>query len=315
MAELRVRVARRWQTAADVAAFSLVPVTGTLPMASAGCHVEVQVPGGFLRHYSLINGPGEIASYDIGVKLELNSRGGSRGMHDFLKVGSELVISTPRNNFALVPADHSLLLAGGIGVTPLVAMARQLHASAASFALHYFARSAEHIAFRDILERLGDRVAYHLGLDGPATGTALERLLAAPQPRNHAYICGPGPMMDAALTTAKRLGWASPNLHVEYFTVDVDKTLPNRPFQVRLARSNRGFEVAANKSMLEAIRDNGVDLESSCEQGICGTCFTKVLEGEPDHRDVFLTDDERASGKCVMPCISRAKSDLLVLDL
>ncbi|MGH6931845.1 MAG: PDR/VanB family oxidoreductase [Dongiaceae bacterium] len=315
MAELRVRVARRWQAAADVAAFSLVATAGSLPMASAGAHVEVHVPGGHFRHYSLINAPGEIDAYIIGVKLELNSRGGSRAVHELLKEGDEITISTPRNNFALVPADHSLLLAGGIGVTPLVAMARQLHASAASFALHYFARSAEHIAFRDILDRLGDRVSYHPGLDGAATGAELERLLRDPKPRNHAYICGPGPMMDAALTTAKRLGWPSSSLHVEYFTVEIDKLLPNRPFQVRLARGNRTFEVPANKSMLEAIRDNGVDLESSCEQGICGTCFTKVLEGTPDHRDVFLTDEERAGGTCVMPCISRAKSDLLVLDL
>jgi ferredoxin-NADP reductase len=284
-------------------------------MASAGAHIEVHVPGGFLRHYSLINGPGEVDAYVIGVKLEPNSRGGSRGMHELLKDGAELTISLPRNNFALVPADHSLLLAGGIGVTPLVAMARQLQATAASYALHYFARSAEHLAFRDVLHSLGDRVTCHLGLDGPATSAELEKLLRDPRPRTHAYICGPAPMMDASLAIAKRQGWLAANLHVEYFTVDVDKTLPNRSFQVKLARSNRSFEVPAGKSMLEVIRDNGVDLESSCEQGICGTCFTKVLEGVPDHRDVFLTDEEHAGGKCVMPCVSRAKSEMLVLDL
>jgi ferredoxin-NADP reductase len=172
MAELRVRVARRWQAAADVAAFSLVPAAGTLPMASAGAHVEVRLPSGLLRHYSLINGPGEVGAYNIGVKLEPNSRGGSRAMHD-LKQGDELTISTPRNNFALVPADHSLLLAGGIGVTPLVAMARQLLTSAASFELHYFARSADHVAFRDVLAPIGDRLKLHLGLDGPATAAEL----------------------------------------------------------------------------------------------------------------------------------------------
>lgn len=314
MAELRVRVARRWQTAADVAAFSLTPVAGALPMAAAGAHIEVRLPGGLLRHYSLINEPGEVGAYDIGVKHEPNSRGGSRAMHE-LKQGDELTISTPRNNFALAPADHSLLLAGGIGVTPLVAMARQLHASAADFELHYFARSADHVAFRDVLDKLRDRLKLHLGLDGPATAVELERLLQGPKPRTHAYICGPGPMMDTALSAAKRLGWLPANLHVEYFTVDVDKAAPNRPFKVRLARRDRTFEVPADKSMLEAIRDNGVDLESSCEQGVCGTCFTKVLEGTPEHRDVFLTDEERAAGTCVMPCISRAKSDLLVLDL
>lgn len=316
MGTLPVRVVRKWRTSCDVAAFALAPIDGSLPPFSAGAHIDVHVPGGAVRQYSLTNGPGERDAYVIGVKREARSRGGSQAMHDRVQAGDTLTIAGPRNTFGLAPAARaSLLVAGGIGVTPLLAMARQLHRAGAPFALHCFARSAEHLAFSEALDALGPSVTRHFALDNAATLATVRQLLAGRRDGEHLYACGPGPMLEAAIAAARGLGWPDDAVHCEYFSNDRAAAAADGSFTVVLARRGLTVTVPADQSLLETLRGHGVAVDSSCEQGVCGTCFTKVLDGVPDHRDVFLTGQERDSGACMMLCVSRAKSAVLVLDL
>ncbi|HEC09533.1 MAG TPA: 2Fe-2S iron-sulfur cluster binding domain-containing protein [Acidimicrobiales bacterium] len=311
----RVRVSRRWLTARDVVAVELEAVDGVLPTVQPGAHIDVHLPGGLVRQYSLVNEPGRQDVYLIGVKLEPESRGGSRWIHQSLSVGDVLTIGGPHNNFALRrDAQLTLLIAGGIGITPLLSMARSLHRSGIDFRLHHFARSPEHLAFTDLLAGLGEHHRPHLGLDPAATTVELESILAEPGAGHQVYICGPGPMADAARRVAAEKGWPEESVHFEYFA----NTRPRddrHPFTVELARSALTLEVPAGRSILEVVRENGVQLESSCEQGACGTCTVGVIEGVVDHQDVHLSERERAEGRRVVTCVSRAAGDRLVLDL
>ncbi len=314
-APLRVSVSRKWAVAEGVAAFELTSVDGQLPTFQPGAHIDVHMPNGIVRQYSITNGPGEHQSYVIGVKREETSGGGSECMHDKVREGDVLAISEPRNNFPLRrDAVKTLLVAGGIGITPLLSMARVLRKSALPFELHYFAQSQRHMAFAPVLETLGDGLVAHTGLDADATGERLRTILADYRPAMHLYICGPGPMLQAARDIAAELGWPEEAVHFEYFknTLEIDDS---SSFQVDLARSVMTLDVPAGKTILEVLRENGVDVPSSCEQGACGTCLTSVIAGEPDHQDVFLSDSEKKSGTCIMTCVSRAKSDRLVLDI
>lgn len=307
------------EAAQDIAMFELAaPDGGALPPFTAGAHIDVQVAG-FVRQYSLCNSPAETHRYRIGVLRDAHSRGGSVAMHA-LAVGATLEISAPKNHFALVPgARHSILLAGGIGVTPLLAMAEQLAADRASFALHYATRSPERMAFRDRLAAA--HLAPHTRCyfdNAPAAGQLdLAAVLSQPDEGTHLYVCGPGGFIEAALDQARALGWPEANLHREYFGA-----APSQPaageegegaFRIRLAQRGKTVEVGAGETAIAALRRCGIDWQTSCEQGVCGTCLTRVLEGEPVHHDQYLTDEERASG-CFLPCVSRARG-LLVLDM
>jgi ferredoxin-NADP reductase/nitrite reductase/ring-hydroxylating ferredoxin subunit len=314
-AALRVQVRRKFQTAAGVAAFELAPITGVLPTFQPGAHIDVHLPNGLVRQYSITNGPGETSYYRLGVKLEPDSTGGSACLHSTVREGDVLAISEPRNNFPLRrDSMHTILLAGGIGITPLLAMAQALDRMSLPFELHCFAQSAEHIAFGDVVDGLGASAVRHLGLPPDETVTEIRRLVAAHDEFTHLYVCGPGPMLEAARREAAAAGWPDDHVHFEYFknTTEIDDS---STFEVALARSALTVTVPSGSTILDVLRESGVPLPSSCEQGACGTCVATVLEGEPDHQDVYLNDSDHQAGDRIMTCVSRALSDRLVLDL
>ncbi|MES3015366.1 MAG: PDR/VanB family oxidoreductase [Pseudomonadota bacterium] len=313
------RVACREVAAEGVMRFELRSADGApLPAFSAGSHIDVELPGGLLRQYSLCNPPGERERYEIGVLLEPTGRGGSRSAHERLAVGSLLRISAPRNHFALEPsATHSILLAGGIGVTPVLAMAEYLTAADVSFEMHYCTRSAARTVFAARLAAApyAGRVQIHHD-DGPATQKFdAERVLATPQPGTHLYVCGPKGYMDHVLGTARRLGWAEAAIHFEYFAGAVIDHSADGPFEIVLARSGRVIPVAAGETVISALAAQGVEVPVSCEQGVCGTCILHVTGGTPDHRDMYFSAAEHAANNQFTPCCSRAKTPRLVIDL
>ncbi|MDP3874864.1 MAG: PDR/VanB family oxidoreductase [Methyloversatilis sp.] len=314
-----VRVARKTVETLDICTFELVDVHGgALPPFSAGAHVDVEVKSGLVRQYSLCNDPAETHRYLIGVLRDPASRGGSVAMHTLVEEGMLINISAPKNHFALArEARRSLLLAGGIGVTPILCMAERLSATGAGFDMHYCTRSKNGTAFLGRIQDsdFADRVHFHFD-DGPAERKAdLAALLAAPDAGTHLYVCGPGGFLDAVVTTAKKQGWAEGNIHFEYFSAKLDPNAAAGSFDVKIASSGRIVPVAADQTVLAALASAGVELPFSCEQGVCGTCLTRVIEGEPDHRDAFLTDVEKARNDQFLPCCSRARSPMLVLDL
>jgi vanillate O-demethylase ferredoxin subunit len=282
---LQVRVARKAVEALDICTFELVAPDGrALPAFSAGSHIDVQLPNGLTRQYSLCNQPDESHRYLIGVLRDAASRGGSAAMHDLVREGDVLTISAPKNHFPLAhEAQRHLLLAGGIGVTPILCMAERLAATGAAFEMHYCTRSRERTAFHDRIRAsaFAERVQFHFDDGDAAQKLDIAALLATPQPGTHLYVCGPKGFMDAVLATARARGWPEAQLHYEFFAADVAP----------------------------------VEGDASCEQGVCGTCLTRVLEGTPDHRDLYLTPEEQAANDQFTPCCSRAKSARLVLDL
>lgn len=318
-AHLRLRVAERRNCAEGIAAFELVAESNAqLPAFTAGSHIDLYLPGGMTRQYSLRNDPAERHRYCIGVLREVAGRGGSAYVHDRLKAGDVVEASMPRNAFALdEDAPFSLLLAGGIGITPILSMAHRLSALGRDFAFHYCARSRSRMSFRDemLAAPFADKLRFHLD-DGPAEQKLdLAALLSRRAPGAHLYACGPAGFLDAVIAAAKK-DWPSEAVHREYFAnAGHAKVAGDKPFRVTLAGDGRSFEVAPGRSIVEVLAENGVEIQVSCEQGICGTCVTRVVSGVPDHRDLVLTDKQRATGNRITPCCSRALSDELVLDL
>jgi vanillate O-demethylase ferredoxin subunit len=257
--------------------------------------------------------------YLIAVLKDAKGRGGSVAMHDQLQPGDTLNISVPRNHFHLASgARRHLLLAGGIGVTPILCMAERLAGLGAHFEMHYCARSAERAAFRTRIEqsRFASQVHFHFD-DGPQEQKLeLPALLRTPQAGVHVYVCGPKGFMDAVLGTAREHGWPEDQLHYEFFASDAAASRQDDgSFHVKLASSGRLISVPAGQSVSDALNAAGVEVMTSCEQGVCGTCVTRVLEGVPDHRDLYFTPQEQAANDQFTPCCSRAKTPLLVLDL
>jgi ferredoxin-NADP reductase/nitrite reductase/ring-hydroxylating ferredoxin subunit len=314
-ADLRVVVVEKQAVAADVVALELAPIDGALPAPQPGAHIDVHLPNGLVRQYSLTNRSGEGSRYVIGVKRESGSRGGSSCIHDTVREGDVLAISAPRNNFTLRrDAIDTLLIAGGIGLTPLLSMAETLHADGHAFTLHLFARSDAHVAFTERLGALGEHVVAHLGRSPDETGRDLADVLADPAADSQVYICGPGPMLDAARAEAARAGWPDDAVHFEYFRNDTEID-DSSSFTISLARSGLTLDVPAGSTILDVLRDHDVAMPSSCEQGACGTCIVGVIEGEPLHQDVYLNSRERARGTRIATCVSRALSDRLILDI
>ncbi len=293
------------------------PAGGELPPFTAGSHIDLNLPNGMVRSYSLNNPQGERHRYVVAVQKDRASRGGSTWVHDKLRVGDIIVISAPRNNFVLnETAASTVLVAGGIGVTPLWCMMQRLSALGKPFTLYYCARTRKDAAFREVIEAAssnpGATVVFNY--DGEPGGKLLDMagVVAKSAPDAHFYCCGPLPMLEAFETATKDL--PRDNVHVEYFTAK-DAPAAEGGFTVVLAKSGKSFTIEPGKTILETLLDAGLPVPSSCLEGVCGTCETKVLEGVPDHRDVVLTESERKASKTMMICCSGSKSDKLVLDL
>ena len=290
-----------------------------LPAFRPGAHIDLHMAPQLVRQYSLCGSCEELGRYTIAVKLEPQSRGGSRAVHERLQEGSHLRISAPRNLFTLdEEAAAFVLVAGGIGITPLLCMARRLVSLRKPFRLHYFAHSEDQAAFTGILRGPGfaPYCHFHFGLDHRAieatTFAALEPYVAGAQ----LYLCGPKAFMDAVCGVARHQGWPGDSIRLEYFSVGESLAAStDREISVRLARSGLTVPVAAGTPIIDALRAAGVEVDTSCEQGVCGTCLTRDLEGVPMHRDLFLTDAEKARGDCMAICVSRATTPGLVLDL
>lgn len=314
---LVVQIKRRVVEAEGIISLELADAAGEqLPPFDAGAHVEVDIDAGLTRHYSLCNAPHERHRYVLGVLREPSSRGGSAHIHEHFREGDRISISPPRNQFQLrETARHSLLVGGGIGITPLLAMAWRLHAIGASFELHYCVRSRARAAFVTSLEQspFADRVKIHSDDGGDVERLDMQVLLQNPGPDEHVYVCGPGGFMNALIDTARSRCWDDANIHYEFFAGTVCTT--GDSFVVHAVRSGVRVEVPVDKSVAQALLDAGVDVVLSCEQGVCGTCVTRVLEGVPDHRDMFLTPDERTSNDRMALCCSRASSPSLSLDI
>jgi ferredoxin-NADP reductase len=283
-----------------------------LPDWAPGAHVDLVLPNGLTRQYSLCGDRWDAHSYRIGVLREPVGRGGSAYVHDQLRVGDPVAIGGPRNNFRLVPAEDYLFIAGGIGITPLLPMVHQAELLGARWRLLYGGRSRATMAFLDELARYGAKVAV-----SPQDEQGLLPLsdwLPSAGSATRVYCCGP----EGLLATVERRCADYPvgQLRTERF-VPRQNPAPARtePFQLELCRSGRTVEVAPGQSVLDALADAGVHVLSSCRRGVCGTCETTVIAGEPDHRDSLLDDDERAAGDCMFVCVSSALSDRLVLDL
>ena len=317
---LTVRVDRITRLTPEVSSFELVhPAGRPLPAYEAGAHIDVHLPGGFTRTYSLARAPQAGAAptrYLIGVKREPASRGGSAALHERVRAGDLLPIGSPRNTFPLhAGARHHLLLAGGIGLTPLLAMAQQLAAQGALFTLCVFARSRALLPFADELAALGAAVRLHLDDPSAPEKLDLRALLAAPAPAPgaHLYLCGPAGFMQAALEAARH--WDEDRVHLEYFAppTQADGQAEDRPFVLRLARRGIEVPVPADASAVDALHDLGIDVPTSCAQGVCGTCVVPWTAGEPEHRDHCLSATERRQKLAL--CCSRAKSVVLEVDL
>jgi ferredoxin-NADP reductase len=274
-----------------------------LPEWEPGAHIDLILPTGLVRQYSLCGDPTDRYRLQVAVLREPAGRGGSSHVHDVLSAGEPVRIRGPRNNFPLVKAKQYLFIAGGIGITPILPMLAAVHARGADWRLVYGGRTRASMAFR---EPLRPQDQYGL-LDLPS-------LLDRPQRRTAVYSCGPEPLLAAVESGCQK--WPSDALHVERFAPKKDITArPHNTFEVELAQSGRTLQIAEDTSILEAVEDAGVSVMTSCEEGICGTCETTVLSGQIDHRDSVLNDQDRAAGNTMMICVSRAKGDRLVLDL
>jgi vanillate O-demethylase ferredoxin subunit len=315
----RVRVTRKFAVAANICAYELTSVDGhALPPFSAGSHIDVFLANGITRQYSLCNPPSERHRYLIAVLKDPASRGGSKAMHEDVHEGDELTISAPRNHFSLAhPPEKSLLLAGGVGITPILCMAERLEAIGEEFELHYAARSEATMAFRRrILDSpFARKVHFHFNDGGMEQKLDLGALLRERRPDTHLYVCGPKGFMEAVLDTARSSSWPEAKLHYEFFGAAPIRLATDGSFQVQIASTGERITVPPEQTVVAALSAVGIDIQVSCEQGVCGTCLTRVLEGTPDHRDLFLTQKEQAKNDQFTPCCSRSKSAFLTLDL
>ena len=289
-----------------------------LPQYEPGSHIDVHCGEGIIRQYSLCGDPNDRRHFMIAVKQGEPSRGGSELMHRVVKEGDKLEIGSPRNNFALdETATHAVLIAGRIGITPIIAMAARLQTLGKPFELHYFSRSVKNTAFRERLLKgaYTDKVTFHEGLDFLQTGTRLRSILANPISGSQVYMCGPAPFMDTAEAFARENRPAEAVKLERFVAKPALSGGPTFAFKIELARTGLTFDVSADETILEVLDANGIDAAFSCEQGVCGTCVTDIIDGEPEHRDSFLSAKQRASGKQMCLCVSRAKHEKVVLDL
>jgi vanillate O-demethylase ferredoxin subunit len=313
-----VRIASKQAEALDIVSFELRDPKGrALPAFAAGAHIDVHVPGGPVRQYSLCNAPDERHRYVIAVLRDPASRGGSAGIHA-LQPGETIEISDPRNHFPLDRcAKHHLLLAGGIGITPILSMAESLSEAKSSFELHYCTRSAERTAFAQRIRQgpLASRCVFHHD-DGDASQKLdIARLLRGSDAGTHLYVCGPTGFMNWILDAARDCGWPQARLHREYFAASGIGKSHDGSFELEIASSGAVITVRPDQSAVAALAEKGIVIPTSCEQGVCGTCLVRVVQGTPEHRDLCLTPDQKARGDRFTPCCSRSLTPRLVVDL
>ena len=300
-----------WE-APDIHTYDLrAPEGGELPPFTAGAHIDLTLPNGLIRSYSLTNPQSDRHRYVIGVQKDRATRGGSKWVHENLRPGVVLTVNGPRNNFALnESAEKTLFIAGGIGVTPMVSMTQRLTELGRDWQLIYCARKKSTTAFLDVLK--GGHVRYNFDEEPGGKMLDIGAAVNAAPPSAHLYCCGPLPMLAAFEAATAHL--PRERVHVEYFTAKEPPSVEGG-FKVVLAKSGREFTVPPGKTILDTLLDAGLDIPYSCMEGVCGTCETRVLEGVPDHRDLILTEEEHAAGKTMMICCSGAKTEKLVLDL
>ncbi|MDT0457314.1 PDR/VanB family oxidoreductase [Streptomyces sp. DSM 41527] len=300
-----------WEAAGVVSVLLARPDGGDLPAWQPGAHVELLLPTGLVRQYSLCGSPGDLSGYRVAVRREPASRGGSEYVHSFLRPGQPLRIRGPRNHFRFEPADSYLFIAGGIGITPILPMVRQAVASGARWSLVYGGRSAASMAFRK--ELAPHRDAVHLYAGDESGRIPLAALLGRTHPDTAVYACGPEPLLDAVTDGAGHLPQGT--VRMERFRPRTREHAHNTEVEVVCARSGRTVGVPAERSVLDALADAGLPVAGSCREGVCGTCETRVLEGVPDHRDDILSGEEREKGDRMYLCVSRARTPRLVLDV
>jgi vanillate O-demethylase ferredoxin subunit len=295
------------------------PDGAPLPAFTAGAHIDVHLPGGVVRPYSLCGDPRLRDVYRLGVLRELSSRGGSQAVHSQLSEGSRLHIGEPRNHFPLAEdAPYTVLAGGGIGITPMLAMAWALHAVGKPFELHYCTRSRTHAAFLGELASApwAGRVHLHFDDEGPEQHFEPAVALRNAPAGRHVYVCGPTGFMEWVMSDASRAGLDDHQIHREYFSAPtVTSDANDTEFELVAARSGKQVRVAAGQNLLEALKTIGIEVPVSCEQGVCGTCACAVLEGVPEHRDAYFTDEERDANDQILVCCSRSRTSRLVLDL
>ncbi len=317
---LKARIAKYWKETDQIIGMELVREDGSpLPPYNAGAHIDIIAPNGMCRQYSLCGSPSKHNSYTVGILLDPNSRGASQSIHENLTKGDIIEISSPKNNFPLRNAQHSILLAGGIGITPLLSMSEHLQENLADFELHYFARSRDRTAFTSRLSAslYASKVKYYFNDESPPQKHSVTSILASPNPGTHLYLCGPGGFIDFVKDIALKTGWTENTIHFERF--NSDRTLQNNTtdfeFNIRIASTGAVFHIPNGKSITNVLASNGISIPVSCEEGICGTCITSVLEGKPNHLDDFFSEEEKLSNREILPCCSRSLSKELVLDL
>jgi vanillate O-demethylase ferredoxin subunit len=298
-------------------ALRLEPLHGALPPFEAGAHVDVHLPDGLIRQYSIASAPQQRDHYLLCVRRTDDSRGGSRQLCGSIAPGDRLRISAPRNLFALRTGTRQVLIAAGIGITPLLSMAEALEARGEEFVLHYYVRHREQVAFAARLRQgfRHGRVLLHASADGASPRTHVPVEIRAATSRDQLYLCGPAPFMDRFAALAGGFGWSPAQVHREHFGAIARPAEGERAFEVQLASSGRVVTVPAQVSIAQALRAAGIAAPVSCEQGICGACLTGVLAGEPEHRDSVLGEAERCAGRQLALCCSRSHSPRLVLDL
>lgn len=289
--------------------------SATLPKVEAGAHIDVHLPNGMVRQYSLCQNPNDEGKFRLGILRDPESRGGSISAFDEIKDGMQIQVSEPKNLFPLLKAKHSVLIGGAIGITPLITMAYQLAHEGASFELHYCGASPQNCAFVDEIKNgeLAKYTTFHFKSEGASHRAFFESAIKDIDSESHIYTCGPVGFMDWVINLATTHDFPEQQIHKEYFQVETDTS--GDSFEVVAERSGKIIMVEAGETILQALAKEGIDIEMSCEQGVCGTCMCDVIEGEPDHRDVYFTDEEKASNEQILVCCSRSKTSRLVLDI
>ncbi len=308
-------VSNRLDDRGDIARIRLIPTDGgDIAPFTAGAHLDIYLPDEDIwRQYSLCSDPAETGFYEIGVLKDPNSRGGSVAVHRTAIDGATFKVEGPRNHFPLdETAEMTVLLGGGIGVTPMIAMAKRLHALGKDFVLHYCTRSEDLTAFKDSLDGsdFADKIIYHFDDKDDAQRLDLTRDIPRPSADTHLYVCGPQGFMDWVISTTEGEGHAPANVHREYFSADVE--LSGDSFEVECSESGVTVTVGPDDTIARALAKEGIKIEVKCEEGVCGTCITDVLHGEIEHRDQFLTEEEREDMDQICACCSRGKGKLVL---